>query len=573
MSATLGESGELERVIGASKIKRLPMVSDWDKKGLGRKLFIFPDLSFSEEDHGNLILKLHSKTKKSVILVPSNDDQTRIMGLMVENSPNTKLLSANDLIDSKEEFVSNDDAMVVIANRFDGIDFPDEESRMLIVYNLPKVTHLQEKFFYSKMAASILFSERIKTRIVQAVGRCTRNASDYAVVCILGNTILNELVSHTHINSYKPEMRAEIKFGIINSTGLSDESDLLENIDLFLNRNEQWKEAEEGIVHMRDEFVAQGDDESRKNLFIKLHLAAEKEVKLQYCLWKKYYQEAFDIIQSIIAELDAPALRGYKCYWQYVGGSIGSRLGDGYNNKSMQLFKDAAKGNLGVTWLAQLVNADDEESVNEDNNYFCDVAERIEEQLVKVRTGKKFEAKVLGVINGINEESGKKFENSHKELGEMLGYISANSDTNSAPDPYWIINEDICIVAEDKIYASEDKKIPTDDVAQAKRHEDWIRENVRTLRKNAKIYTVFISNSSTIEEDARTFAKGIFYCNSKRFADWANNALNSLRACNSTFVGIGDAEWRLKAQETFEEASTTPLDFISLITKKTLDKL
>lgn len=573
MSATLGKSGELNRVTGVKNIKKLPMVSDWDKKGLGRKLFVFPDLTFDEQYHGSFIIWLHQIAKKSVVIVPRIEDQENVVGLVNKYSPNTMVLTANDLATSKDDFKKSDDAMAVIANRFDGIDFPDDESRMLIIYNLPKATHLQEKFFYSKMAASVLFSERVKTRIVQAVGRCTRNARDYATVCIMGNTVLNELVSEKNLQAYKPEMRAEIQFGVNNSTDLSDVNEMLDNIRMFLNRDPQWLEAEEDIVGLREEYVARGVDKQQTLLFNKLNKAAEKEIELQYCLWKKDYMQAFEVIQQIISELDAPALRGYKCFWQYLGGSVGRKLGSGYSKIARQLFKDAANGNLGVTWLAKLAEIERSDGDEEPNDLFYDVVDRMEEQICGTKSGKRFEASVAEVLRGINEDGGTSFEKSHVRLGKMLGYIAENPQGDSTPDPYWIINDDICIVWEDKIYDSESKKIPTVDVTQAKRHEDWIKENIKTLRKDARIITVMVSNSKAIEEDARIFAKSIFYCSRNELFSWANTALNCLRTCNTTFAVAGDAEWRLQAHTVFEQASATPIDFIKFITKTPLDKI
>lgn len=573
MSATLGKSGELNRVTGVKNIRMLPMVSDWDKKGLGRKLFVFPDLTFDEQYHGNFIFWLHQLAKKSVVIVPSTESQKAVIKMVNENSPQTMVFTADDLATSKDDFKKSDDVMAVIANRFDGIDFPDDESRMLIIYNLPKATHLQEKFFYSKMAASILFSERVKTRIVQAVGRCTRNARDYATICILGNTVLNELVSEKNIRAYKPEMQAEIQFGITNSTDLSDVKEMLDNIGMFLNRGPQWQQAEEDIVRLREEYVARGDDKQQALLFSKLDKAAGKEIDLQYCLWKKDYQQAFEVIQQIISELDAPALRGYKCFWQYLGGSVGRKLGSGYLQKATHLFQEASKGNLGVTWLARLMKIEKSNGNEEPNDLFYDVIDRMEDQLSGTKSGKRFEASVAEVLCGINEDGGTSFEEYHVRLGKMLGYIAKNPQGDSTPDPYWIINDDICIVWEDKIYDSESKKIPTVDVTQAKRHEDWIKENIKTLRKEARIITVMVSNSKAIEEDARIFAKGIFYCSRNELFSWANTALNCLRTCNATFAVAGDAEWRLQAHTVFEQASATPIDFIKFITKTPLDKI
>lgn len=54
MSATLGANGELERITGIKNIKRLPVVGDWDKKGLGRRFVLLPDLALSSKDHDNI---------------------------------------------------------------------------------------------------------------------------------------------------------------------------------------------------------------------------------------------------------------------------------------------------------------------------------------------------------------------------------------------------------------------------------------------------------------------------------------------------------------------------------------
>ena len=165
MSATLGRSGELERLTGCKKIKRIPIVSDWDTKGLGRRLFIFPDLSLKAETHKEILTKLYNKAKHSVLIVPSHHDAENIAELMKEEVTGIDIFNANDLVNSKENYCQSDNAIVIMANRFDGVDFPDAESRMLFIYNLPKVTHLQEKFFVGKMAASLLYAERIKLEL------------------------------------------------------------------------------------------------------------------------------------------------------------------------------------------------------------------------------------------------------------------------------------------------------------------------------------------------------------------------------------------------------------------------
>lgn len=570
MSATLGNSGELERITGCYKIKRLPIVSDWDKKGLGRKLFIFPDLSLKSENYDEIIKKLHEKSKRSVMIVPSDNDYINFKTMLEEKIEGINIYKADDLIGNKEKYLHSNNSMVIMANRFDGVDFPDDESRMLFIYNLPKVTHLQEKFFVGKMAASVLFLERIKTRIVQAVGRCTRNASDYSVVCILGNTILNDLASEDIIENYHPELRAEIQFGIDNSTDFKDVDDILENVNLFYLRDNNWIEAEKMIVEERDRYAENGYSVKQKNIFERLLKSAELEVEIQYHIWNYSYQDAFEKAVQITEMMNMPALTGYKCFWQYICSNLANEIGK--RDRSIFYIREAMKNNKGgIRWFNDIIyrlNLSSEQI--EESDYVYDIIERIEKQLKSLIGNNKFESKVKNILEQLSSEDGNNFEQGHTELGKLLGYISMNQAESAAPDPYWIINEKLCIVAEDKIYESDNSEIPVSHVRQANSHDTWIRKNVDALKSDAKIIKVIITNSNKIEKSAVTFADELFYVNRDDLHDWAVKALNALRTAKSTFSDEGDAEWRENTRNIFRNSNTTPKDYISLVCKKKL---
>ena len=573
MSATLGKSGELERLTGCKKIKRLPVVSGWDTKGLGRRLFVFPDLSLKAEDYGEILVKLHLEAKHSVMIVPSDSDAKLISDFMINKISDINIYKANDLINSKESYCRSANAMVVMANRFDGVDFPDDESRMLFIYNLPKITHLQEKFFVGKMAASLLYAERIKTRIVQAVGRCTRNASDYSVVCILGDSILNEITSTKIQSTYHPEMRAEIKFGISNSTDFKNVDDILENVRLFYERGQEWAAAEDEIVDLRNQFVVEGKNVEQENIFTKLLESAQIEVDIQYDLWKKSYQSAYEKATQIVELLNAPPLSGYKCYWQYICGSLALETSN--KPKAKQYFSEAMTNNKGgIRWFSDLVGDISNSTLTHlEQDYFFDIASSLEENILKRQTNNRFEEKAKLILEGLLSADGNTFEKAHLELGILLGYDAHNIDDSAAPDPFWIINDSLCIVAEDKIYENDSKEIPVGDVTQASRHSTWIKEHIKTLRSNAQIITIFVSNSSTIERSARIFGKDLFYVNRKEFHEWATRAINTLRTARSKFKEAGDSDWRTNTKELFIADQTTPKAFVDFITRKKLSDI
>ena len=269
MSATLGRSGELERITGIEKICRLPIVNDWDKKGLGRKFFTFPDLSLGEDEQGEVVMALQNLCKKSVFLVPDSQSAKAIKGFYTEHISSAKIFEAKDIEESKQSFVDCPEGTAILANRFDGIDFSDDASRLLFIWNLPKTTNLQERFLITRMGASKLYAERIRTRIIQAVGRCSRNPSDFSIVCVIGDSIQNDLTKQEKIKQFPPELRAEIQFGLENSVDYSTVKDVIEQARDFLDRNENWQEAEEYIVDLRNDYWDEIDE-------------VEKQVKISY---------------------------------------------------------------------------------------------------------------------------------------------------------------------------------------------------------------------------------------------------------------------------------------------------
>jgi hypothetical protein len=49
MSATLGSGGDLERMMGRKSIKRISVPDGWDRQGVGRRFFIFPEMSLKPD--------------------------------------------------------------------------------------------------------------------------------------------------------------------------------------------------------------------------------------------------------------------------------------------------------------------------------------------------------------------------------------------------------------------------------------------------------------------------------------------------------------------------------------------
>ena len=106
-----------------------------------------------------------SAAGRSLVLTPNNELAAEITE-DVKSKLKYPVFSAADLESSKASFTSANPAVAVVANRYDGIDFPDEDCRLLFVEGLPRATNLQERFLMNRMGANLLFNERVQTRVL-----------------------------------------------------------------------------------------------------------------------------------------------------------------------------------------------------------------------------------------------------------------------------------------------------------------------------------------------------------------------------------------------------------------------
>lgn len=177
----------------------------------------------------------------------------RIKGEIVQEAQSLGITTfdATAIEESKAAFVTATGAAAVFANRYDGIGFPGDECRLLFLDGLPRTINPQERFFVAKMGANALLQGRIQTRVVQAVGRCTRSLQDYSAVVVTGSELTDYLNRPARLSFLHPELQAELDFGARQSTNVSI-ADLVENFDIFLRNDAAWEGVNRQILAKRD---------------------------------------------------------------------------------------------------------------------------------------------------------------------------------------------------------------------------------------------------------------------------------------------------------------------------------
>ncbi|PPB08842.1 DEAD/DEAH box helicase [Brevibacillus laterosporus] len=577
MSATLGLGGELERITGRRKIERIKAPEGWDKHGVGRRLFFFPGTTLDEVESQEVAVKLADVVPRTLLLVPDDKSANKWVEHFTEKTEKT-VYQAEDIEKTKTNFTSDPNAVAVLANRYDGINLTGDECRLEIMMGLPTAANLQERFLETRMVASILLQDRVRTRIVQAIGRCTRSATDYSAVCILGDDLQDRLLQKENLRLYHPELQAELAFGNEESKQTKKIDEFIELYRYFLNQGSpEWRSADK-------EIIARRNDAQQKS--IPLMTVLEETVVLEHdyqqSLWAGDYVGAFEKASRIASLLSGDELKGYRGFWYYLAGSA-AWLADKYNKNNdyitcaRQKFQQAAKCTLSVTWLRNLGDSEHGGEKHEQNdNRLPFLIERLENELITMGTTSdtKFEKRVKSILEGLsNNTDGKLFERAHEDLGKLLGYRAGNSGETSAPDPWWIAGNDFCLVAEDFTETDGKKPISAHKVRQANGHPTWISRMIEGLTEKTTYIRVIISPSVFVEESALIIAQDIAYWNQSDFVQWAHKAVQVIRELRLDFTGVGDEQWRINAMAAYRDAGLDPTSIQKNLEKSPLTKL
>lgn len=533
MSATLGEDGDLERSFGVKKISRLPVPEGWDKRGTGRRLVLAPELS--SKIGADFLERLLPLGKRTLVLVPN----IRLRDRFADELKSTfTVFSGPEVEEHVETFRKHPGpAVLILANRYDGIDFPGDDCRSLLICDLPTGASLQETFFTQRLKAFLIARDRVRTRVTQAMGRCTRDESDFSTVLIFGDELVKWFCTTENVAGMHPELQAEISFGLANSTDGTTET-FLSMASAFLNRSPEWDGAEEAIKVERAKRSKTLDPGAPA-----LQKAAELEIEFTYCLWNGQYESAYHAADGVLAHLSGgEEMRAYQCFWQHQA-AVAAFLNwkqashDPFRNLAVERLKNAAKGNFGIHWLSALASKLGATTVLPEQTVPDDWILGIDKLLAELGVvGSKFDRVLAEQRSFIRATDAKKFHQGLRFLGRMLGAsISHEWDGDAKPDGFWRFGLSDGFVFEAKTQEFSNALISVKTVRQALTHEKCVRDDA-LLADFATCASLVVSPRVSIECEARTHAQKLYYCPHQALMDLfdkASTALTELRTIAS----------------------------------------
>ncbi len=277
MSATVTNDAFLVKGLGVKqKAIENPLI-DKETRWSGEKLILIPSLV-------NSLLK-----REDIISVFGQSDAKRKFGVVVL-APSFRIAKSwpdANLADSKTATTYAEhlrdglfEKTIVFANRYDGIDLPDQACRILILDSKPAGESLIDKWTESCRIGSTAQLTKIARTIEQGLGRSVRGEKDYSVILIIGSDIVSLVRARSTAKFFSSQTQLQIQIGVeaasfareeVQDKGKQSIDAIHELIQSCLKRDEGWKE----FYRQRMDKIELSDAPNLSLQMFTLELAAE----------------------------------------------------------------------------------------------------------------------------------------------------------------------------------------------------------------------------------------------------------------------------------------------------------
>lgn len=238
MSATIADDSILVSHFNIDPVSITEAVTPNSSNDIGERMIIIPqELNPDiEDDDLKKFYKTLSQSQNVVIIVPSN------FRAKYWEDVADKILRSNNLYQGVNELKTRHVGLVVVINKYDGIDLPKRACNVLVIDGLPDVRRKIDKIEQGVLHGSEVFLKNIIQRIEQGMGRGIRSKDDHCVVFLMGRTLINHLYVNDAISKFTSATKAQLDLSSQLSKQLRGKSlkELEEVINYSLQRNKEW---------------------------------------------------------------------------------------------------------------------------------------------------------------------------------------------------------------------------------------------------------------------------------------------------------------------------------------------
>ncbi|HKQ97772.1 MAG TPA: DEAD/DEAH box helicase [Candidatus Polarisedimenticolia bacterium] len=535
MSATLGGEGDLRRCYGITKVTTVrAQHPQW-----GKRYIFAPGLGLDENSVGRLCATLwrSMKVRRALLLAPSFvavDRFYKTPGNQLEPTPT--YLTAKDIEDSLDEFTQGTDRILCLAGRYDGLDLPGEDCRLLFMSESPGAIGPLERHQREHWKLGPLLRRRERTRLVQGLGRCTRDATDFAVIILLGQSLVNSVTAPTVVGGLPSEIQREIKWGLVQSQQAGKNLDAFSEMILGLLDDPKYRREANESLEETDLPPLAADPAAFES-------GARFEVKYARAMWQGSYSKAIEVARDGVDEAAEDALAGYRAWWFFLG-SLAAHAATKPEVEVDCLRRAKAIGiNAGFS-DALLRKIEPSAGIASTADVTDIQVEAIWAHLDKIGWhGLKFDEMLVGMHKGLRTLEATPFHSGMERLGEFLGAETMRPTGSGTPDVVWIF-ADRCFTFEVKTGKQAESTLSKKEVQQAAGHPNWLRATRSDV--NERIDAVVVSSSSELASDAIPHASDLTHITPDQVRSLASTLDSALRELRAEFSGREFAAARLE---------------------------
>lgn len=443
---------------------RMPL-KNANQKWSGERMLIIPSLIEESCDHDLIVTQfsgIENKKLGMIALVPSTKScrQYQSLGATITNASNI----FDELDKLKKGYFSN---LIVINNRYDGIDLPDESCRILIMDSLPYFDNLSDRYEEQACPNSELINKRIAQKIEQGIGRGVRGEKDYCAILIIGSELVRFMRSIATNKFFSAQTRKQIEIGIEIADMAKEDYDesnspmkvVFSLIRQLLNRDEGWKEY----------YISEMDSIEDDGIECSVYERLLKERQAERYFADGEYEKACTAMQRLIDELDVDdAEKGWYLqklarYTYPIDVRNSIQIQNAAFRKNTQLFKPI--NGIDYTKVSYL----HEHRLNNLRKYLLRYTDYDELSLA-------IDVLLENLSFGMQAS---KFEAALKDIGDLLGYISQRPDNEirKGPDNLWCGVNNHYLLFECKSEVSETRQaITKQEAGQMNNHCAWFED-------------------------------------------------------------------------------------------------
>lgn len=447
---------------------------------IGERLILTPQEINPNLSREELQKYIYEKSKEInvVVIVPSNK-QALLWGKYTNN-----IVSADNIENVVEKLRTQHLGLVILVNKYDGVDLPNDACRLLVIDELPNAKNLKEKHKEEILSNSpISYIEKIQ-KLEQGMGRGIRSSIDYCVVLILGTEIARLMHNEETLDYFSPATKRQLQLSksVINQMKDANIERINEAIDYCLNRNSNWTETSKKVLssltYNQTDEVNEIEINLRKaydNLLIGQYPEAISEV--QKCFNKPNLDNSFSAyLQQILAE-----------YTNLVD-----------EIESQEILKSAIKKNSNVIKPIKGITYNKLINTNPQAKNIVDFIKN--EKFDKNGLIIEFNSVKSNLIYSL-ENTSNKYEESIRKLAFFLGFYSQRPEKEygRGPDNLWSTNSNYFVI-ECKNEAFTDT-ICKHYINQINGSYEWFKEKYQGIN-NINVTPLIIHKSNICEHSA-----------------------------------------------------------------------